>query len=258
MIEIFENNGLVIDDIFLRDNNYFPITYAEVDLETGYFEKVLTHREDIGICQCLDYFFQIELDKEKTENNENNSYYYITDNDYSSIANGIVSIDSDNLVRKHNKKNSKNNITVFNENGNKVIISSNNNDTIIDFDCKDKDLNIETTRNKSTFNMQLDVESVKNNLHKNVTKKSTISDDSAIFIIPNSIKVQRHLVSELGFDSKSRVYTQLSDHYGVSMLIGVRKININKITSLEVKEIDYTDINKNNNENNNIDYDNLL
>ena len=258
MIDIFKNNGLIVNDVFLNNYNYNPITYAEVDLDNGYFEKTLTHREDIGICQCLDYIFEINLDKFFDENNEFDDFkscYYFTNNDdlNKSIANGIVG--NEFSLIDHNK--SIDELSTNFKNNKKLVICNNNTDSFIDVDA-----NLTAIK---TNNLNYGISD--NRFNSNVI----INQELNLNIVPYSIKVQKHLVSDLGLNINSRAYTQLSDHYGLSLLIDINKrYNKNKkatcltvdIIECNISNISKAYVNENNLNKNEIDndkdYDNLL
>lgn len=55
MIKYLNDSGLVTENLYYKYNKQHPITYAELDYENGYFERTLTHKDDLATCQSLDY-----------------------------------------------------------------------------------------------------------------------------------------------------------------------------------------------------------
>jgi endonuclease/exonuclease/phosphatase family metal-dependent hydrolase len=153
MISLFVKNNLDITNLFYEHHGYYPITYGEVCPETGYFDKVLTHRDDLGICQNLDYIFEIK-------------------------PNNILSADTLN--------------------------------------GKDSNQSPSTSRLKNL-----------NQCNSSCFKNLSIIDKSS--------RVVKHLINEMDFDSFTRTYTQLSDHYGLSVLLSYKENLLNNSKN-EVKE----------------------
>lgn len=157
MLEVMNKNELLIENLFYKVHGYHPITYGEYNEKSGYLEQVLTHKEDIGCCQCLDYLFAVNINKNLKSNLPN---------------------------IKNNTKNE--------------FLSSN----LIDFD-------------NDLINKKLDLAKIND-------------EEKSLFVIPNSVVVIKHLVEDLNFCKKSRVYTQLSDHYGLSCLIKYNGLKLKK------------------------------
>jgi hypothetical protein len=76
MMECLNCEKLHARDVFLYYKNFNPITYGDKNPETGFMETCLTHIEDQGSRQSLDYIFEcfyedevkILKDKEKNKN----------------------------------------------------------------------------------------------------------------------------------------------------------------------------------------------
>lgn len=64
MMECLNCEKLHARDVFLYYKNYNPITYGDKDSETGYMESCITHIEDQGSRQSLDYIFECFYDDE--------------------------------------------------------------------------------------------------------------------------------------------------------------------------------------------------
>ena len=64
MVNALNGNDLHTRDVFRYHKNYNPITYGDKDPETGMMETVLTHVEDHGSRQSLDYIFECFWKKE--------------------------------------------------------------------------------------------------------------------------------------------------------------------------------------------------
>ena len=64
MMSLFNSNGIHTRDTFRFYKEISPITYGEKDPETGMMETVLTHVEDQGSRQSLDYIFECFYDHE--------------------------------------------------------------------------------------------------------------------------------------------------------------------------------------------------
>lgn len=154
-----------------------------MDRETSYFEKVLTHRDDLGSCQCLDYIFSLELLPNASESNNN-------DNGGNSNCN-FEDEEVNQLLSKYHDPHS---------------------DTVI--------------------TVKRDVGNMEGHLFK--TKKKHLE------VLHKSARVVKHLISELNLETNSRIYTQLSDHYGVSCLLkcnnSSREHKCREHSILEVKE----------------------
>lgn len=56
-----------------------------------------------------------------------------------------------------------------------------------------------------------------------------------LFVIPDSMRIIKHLINEMNFNEHDRVYTQLSDHFGLSCQIAYKEGN-SKDTILIVKD----------------------
>ena len=186
MLRIFNQNGLITENLFFKNNKYHPITYGELDHKTGYFEKVLTHKDDLGSSQSLDYIFAVKLNK-----NVGSNYYYER-RDYSGSS-----------IDNTEHQGVENGMTFGEE---KIEIK----------DEKD----VENTE-KSVMDLE---KKVKNSILKvdfdDMLDCANVNDVSkALHVLPNSVSVIKHLVSEMNFNDHERIYTQLSDHYGVSCLI---------------------------------------
>lgn len=192
MLEVINENGLLLENLFYKVYGYHPITYGEYDEKSGYFEQVLTHRDDLGCCQSLDYIFAVKVDYNHKANipitNDNKSL------DNGRVSNGIEETHADSYQP--------------NQQGEIVI----------------------DTKGNSYLNVKkmLDMADI------NDVKKS-------LFVIPESVAVIKHLISEMNFCEHSRIYTQLSDHYGLSCLIKYNEQNFQKNTFLIVKSVEDND-----------------
>jgi hypothetical protein len=58
MIDALNANNIYTRDSFKFYKNFNPITYGDRDPETGVMETCLTHVEDLGSRQSLDYIFE--------------------------------------------------------------------------------------------------------------------------------------------------------------------------------------------------------
>jgi hypothetical protein len=67
MMEFLNQHGITAIDSFKKHKNYHPITYADVDPECGLYEYCLTHKDDIGSRQTLDYIFECYFNEKKEE-----------------------------------------------------------------------------------------------------------------------------------------------------------------------------------------------
>lgn len=74
MIKYLNDAGIVTENLYYKYNKHHPITYAELDYENGYFERTLTHKDDLATCQSLDYIFCITT-KTKLKNFDKNSLH---------------------------------------------------------------------------------------------------------------------------------------------------------------------------------------
>lgn len=210
MIEAFNENGLLVENMYLKYNKEHPITYAELNPDNGYFEKALTHRDDIASCQSLDYMFAVKI---------NHNYYYNQDNKADATANGAI------LERREADIVQTNINTNNNSNKNEAIITLNvdnkaesSHKEIEDNDTKEKTSNSIKTKIKS-----LDLADVNDK-------------NKGLYVIPESLRVIKHLISEMNFEEHMRAYTQLSDHYGLSCLLKLNDSSIVKDAILVVKD----------------------
>lgn len=64
MLEALNDNGILTRDVFQFYKKFNPITYGDVDPETGVMETCLTHIEDLGSRQSLDYIFECYIKDE--------------------------------------------------------------------------------------------------------------------------------------------------------------------------------------------------
>ena len=152
MLNLFRINDLELENVYYGHHGKFPVTYGEVCHLTGYSDSVLTHKEDVGVMQNLDYIFQIQP----------------------SFAN-------------------------------ETVITENN-------ELSDK----------------------KENLNKHIK----IKDKSAM--------IEKLLIRELELDKKPRQFSQLSDHYGISISLIVNEQgntydnNDNSMSNTMITTIDYS------------------
>ena len=58
MMNSLNSNSLHTRDVLQYYKNFNPITYGDKDTETGRMESCLTHIEDLGSRQSLDYIFE--------------------------------------------------------------------------------------------------------------------------------------------------------------------------------------------------------
>mmetsp|Transcript_5573 Transcript_5573/g.5740 ORF Transcript_5573/g.5740 Transcript_5573/m.5740 type:complete len:488 (-) Transcript_5573:97-1560(-) len=192
MIETLNNNGLLTENLYYKQNKHHPVTYADIDIQTGYFDKILTYGDDIATCQSLDYMIAIKPN------------YNINGYDCKSIDNGMV----------------------YNE-----IIDEEKNIIIAD--------NSENYANKNSY--------VQYEIRKNLLDCAEVNDvNKNLFVIPESIKVIKHLISEMNFNEKCRTYTQLSDHYGLSCFLKYKENSmLNQKDSILIVKESESDLNEN-------------
>lgn len=61
---IFAKTSLLYFAIMKRYRDTHPVTYADIDIESNYFDTVLTAPEDQGSCLTLDYIFEYYQNQE--------------------------------------------------------------------------------------------------------------------------------------------------------------------------------------------------
>jgi hypothetical protein len=64
MIDNLNGNNIICRNTFHHYKNLHPVTYGAGDKENGYRETCLTHVEDLGSQQTLDYIFECYLEGE--------------------------------------------------------------------------------------------------------------------------------------------------------------------------------------------------
>lgn len=77
MMDCLNQNGVIAIDSFHEYKNYHPITYADVDPECGLYEYCLTHKDDIGSRQTLDYIFECYFNENLNEEYNKKKRIYI-------------------------------------------------------------------------------------------------------------------------------------------------------------------------------------
>ena len=77
------------------------------------------------------------------------------------------------------------------------------------------------------------------NQSPSTSRLKNLNQDSSCYknlsIIDKSSRIVKHLINEMDFDSFTRTYTQLSDHYGLSVLLSYKENLLNNSKN-EVKE----------------------
>jgi hypothetical protein len=67
MMDCLNQHGVITINSFHKNKNYHPITYADIDPECGLYEYCLTHKDDIGSRQTLDYIFECYFNEDINE-----------------------------------------------------------------------------------------------------------------------------------------------------------------------------------------------
>lgn len=68
MIEELNSNGLKAKDAFLEYKQMHPVTYGDEE-RNKHGEVVLTHKEDLDSCMCLDYIIEITYHSSNSNTN---------------------------------------------------------------------------------------------------------------------------------------------------------------------------------------------
>lgn len=108
MMDELNSNGLKAKDTFLEYKQMHPVTYGDEE-KNRYGQPVLTHKEDLDSCMCLDYIIEISYE---SRSNASNAYSNAEDKNQDTtklevkVSEKPISIISESLrVNKMNVKN---------------------------------------------------------------------------------------------------------------------------------------------------------
>ncbi len=82
MMECLNQYGVIAVDTFFKNNQYHPITYADLDPECGLYENCLTIKDDHGSRQTLDYIFECYFKESLEKLSENKRKIHLDSNGF--------------------------------------------------------------------------------------------------------------------------------------------------------------------------------